>query len=647
MQEIDYSKYGAVPVTQQASSNQIDYSKYGAVPVQQVDREQSSLDKIANSAPVNSILGAGDALHNLLTVGTHNPHSSSGTAYDIGRIGGNIAGFGMLGAPAFAVRGGATALPLLGKAAEYMGKQGLLPAMARLSAGGAAYEGATQGDNRLLGAWLGAAGGAIGGGLAHAISALRPSRLFKSNLSNQELARNAQIAGSTGTGLGDIIESPSMKHALENMAGRNPFSGYDKKTADTAQEIVKQGDSFIGKYLGKTNPLEVDSKIKEGLLKAYEGQRKAKNNLYAEANDIADKNVVAVQTKKFTDYSKEKKDLLESTEFLKHDPENKKLIGQLTNYGKGAVESVDPATGLKTQKFPEVSLTEANILSGKLRDLSKKYSSSPDPGSRYQGEILVKLSQSLKSDVKESIESSGNKELKDAFESAEQNYRKNFSQYLDKDIYNFIGKDKSEEDIVSTFLKTGRNTDKGRHLNKLISKLDPETQNLFKYSYLSRAVEGENGFEKVNPSRLSTLLSKNNLGSKQKSVLFSPEERIKLDAYSKLVKMNPDSLSRMFNPKTGQRNAEYGTALMHSLTSGLGGIAGYEQGGTPGALAGIGLGMALPAMLSKYAVSKMTSPQYRQKFIEQIIKNRKKPSVTGASISGNLGSQLLGSIPGS
>lgn len=642
MQEIDYSKYGAVPVNQSPQSNQIDYSKYGAVPAQPVDREQSSLDKIANSAPVNAILGGGDALHNLLTMGTHNPQSSSGTAYDIGRIGGNIAGFAGLGAPAFAIRGGATALPLLGKAAQYMGKQGLLPAMARLGAGGAAYEGATQGDNRLLGAGLGAAGGAIGGGLAHAISALRPTRLFKSNLSNEELARNAQIAGSTGTGLGDIIESPTMKHVLENMSGRNPFSGYDQKTGDTAEALVKQGDNILNRYLGDTHPFKVDEKIKEGLLNSYKTVEKEKNDLYKVPQNLAEKNNVFIEPKKFLDSAESSASFMRSQEFLSQLSKNKSLLSKIEPYLDGTITTRDPGSGAYTKHYPKLSLKESNIFASEVWKMGDKLTRNTD--TKHQGGVLKSLSRSLKSDIQDSIEKSGNKEVKSTYDSAERNYENNYAPFLEGDIKKFIWGDKSHEDIVSTFLKTGRDTDKGDLLKKYISKVDQKTKDLFKYSYLSRAKEGEEGFQKVNPSRFAQLFSKNKLGDKQKSVLFNNEERRELGNYSKLVKMNPEALSRMFNPKTGQRNAEYGSVLMHSLASGLGGIAGYEQGGTPGAIAGLGLGVAAPAILSKYIVSKMTSPQARQKFIDQIIKNRKKPSGAGESISGNLGSQLLGSL---
>jgi hypothetical protein len=129
--------------------------------------------------------------------------------------------------------------------------------------------------------------------------------------------------------------------------------------------------------------------------------------------------------------------------------------------------------------------------------------------------------------------------------------------FLDKDIYKFTNGGKSAEDILQTFIKTGSATDKGKHLNKLMSALDPESQNLVKYSYLSRSLRGPEEERSVDPNVLKTLLSDTKLGPKQRKALFPDNfERKEMQDYSKLVDMNQRALKRMDNPPTGRQALE-------------------------------------------------------------------------------------------
>jgi hypothetical protein len=82
-----------------------------------------------------------------------------------------------------------------------------------------------------------------------------------------------------------------------------------------------------------------------------------------------------------------------------------------------------------------------------------------------------------------------------------------------------------------------------------------------RYGYFSRALEGPEGEQIVNPNKLSTLWNK--LGNKQKKLLVPNEdERRELDNFSLLVGKNQKAINLMWNPQTGQMNTDLITALM-------------------------------------------------------------------------------------
>ena len=129
---------------------------------------------------INNTLGFGDALRNTLAAGANGlsrlegvplnipmAHSAQGTAYNLGDIGGNIAGFMGGGEGVDTLRLASEGAPYLGKVAQMLGGQSWLPTATRQALGSAAYGGIATNDNRLGNAGLGA-------GMALAGSALPP-----------------------------------------------------------------------------------------------------------------------------------------------------------------------------------------------------------------------------------------------------------------------------------------------------------------------------------------------------------------------------------------------------------------------------------------------------------------------------------------
>jgi hypothetical protein len=590
----------------------------------------------------DAIIGFGDAVNNFPrnVANMISPesmqipilHQGSGGAYKAGEFGGDLATFLGGGSLLNAIRGGLEGAPLIGKAAKWLGGQSIPQTMARLGLGSAAHGAVMTPEHRELGAILEGVGGGLGGGVgAVAGKLMNPATYIHPGSSLDKLSENVRIAGNTETPLGDVLNSEGLKHFYENLWSKNPFSGAGEKSAQLVKDIQSKGDSILNKYLGNTAPEQVEEKIGNALVKAHEKQQVLKNELYKKAENIADSSLKPSDLT-FPTFSKNVSkydELINDKTFLKYDPELKNILRNVSDY-KG-----------------NVKLKDANILAGRLNSLAKEHRASSAPEDRNLARIFGELGSSLKGDIKTSIENSGNKSLIDSFKAAEENYKKNFLPFLDKDIYKFTNGGKSAEDILQTFIKTGSATDKGKHLNKLMSALDPESQNLVKYSYLSRSLRGPEEERSVDPNVLKTLLSDTKLGPKQRKALFPDNfERKEMQDYSKLVDMNQRALKRMDNPPTGRQALEAAIIGGHILSGSAGASYGHREGGTPGMIAGGLFGLLGPAAASRYLTNKMTSPLTRQAALEAISKSMSKgskdikPNKTGALTSALLKSLI-------
>jgi hypothetical protein len=594
---------------------------------------------------VDFILGAGDALVNF-PKGVANmiapdsmqiplSKSSEGTAYDIGEVAGDIAGFISGGAPLNAMRAALAgkSIPYASKIASKLGGNEFLPSLARRGIGSALYGAVQSPEERGEGALL-------GGGVSLATDSLLKgagsifkgaNNYFRGNLTPKELKRNLEINRGIETGLGDIIGSPLLKRVSENSLSKNPFSGSDDLTARISKNIENRGNKVLTGYLGDTSPLEVPEKLGKSLNKVYQEETVKKNALYNEANKIADENNLKLDLSNFSNKAKEYSDIINDQHFLKYEPKYKKILNRLVNYHTPFKESKIQASiagekfylpGSNEIKYP--SLKEANILSGKLRELSRISRKSSTPEDRYQSKIFSSLSKSLKDDIKYSINNSGNEKLKSAYDNAEKNYANNFSSFLDKDIYQYLNGQKDAENLINDFIVTGSTSDKGNKLKKLMDKLPEEDKNLVKYSYLSRALKGAEDNRTLNPLNLATHWGDTKLGPRQRKALVpNAAEREELDRISELAKINSNSLNRMFNPHTGQRMAEYFLPIM----TGYAGGQSFLPDSIPDPIAG-GLGILGAGLVSRGASKFLHSPTAREAIVNRMIKNsaKKEPS---------------------
>lgn len=371
------------------------------------------------------------------------------------------------------------------------------------------------------------------------------SRVLKSPLSEKELMRNLEVAKGTETGLGEIIESPTAKRIQENIISKIPFTGGNETMKRTAGEIMKRGEDLVSRHLGNTAPGEVSEKLGESLAAASKAETKVKNELYAEPDKIAGEIGLQLQLPEFSNLLQQHGEDILASNIFQFEPKIKSFVTALIR-------------GNNAKTLP---LKEANIMAGKLNQMGRGFGVSASIADRNAGRILGELGSTLKNDIKTEIEASGHEPLIEAFNKAEKNYKENYSDFLEKDVLNFTHGNKLPEDLIATFLKNSKTSDKSGQLEKLLKVLPEEHHGLVRYGYLSRAMEGAEDMRVVNPNKLSTLWR--NLGENQKKALFpSAAERREMDNYSMLVGKNQKAVHLMFNPMTGQVNSDLITALM-------------------------------------------------------------------------------------
>lgn len=497
-------------------------------------------------------------------------------------------------------------------------------------AAGAAHGAATtpQGDTNMFGLLPnGPVGGAIkgaglnliGAGAGKLLEALRPSKMFRGTLSPEELQANARAAQGTETDIGNVIGSPLLQRQYENVLAKAPMSGAVDTMQRTGQAVEKRGENVLSNVLGVNSPENVTDQVHEALLKQFDAHQTVKNDMYTEANNLADQTGLKLELPNFAKKANEYSDAIDSTNMLKFEPDMAKIFNKLKNYknpvqqstNTGAIidQSGNPLINETTTTYP--TLKEANLLKGKLNNYAQMAGKSPDPAQRNMARVFGDLASSLKGDIQSTIDQSGAGALKTAYNQAEENYAKNFSPFLDRDIYKFLNGKADPDTIVQSFLKTGQ-VDRGRSLAKLTSKLTPDEQRLIAYSYLSRAVDNEGN---LNPAKLATLVGK--LGKNQfKTLIPDADLRNQLTDYRKLYKMNTKAVNTMHNPPTGQQ-------VMDLITKGAGAMGGNMLLGPVGALAG----WAAPGLASRGLVKAMTNEGTRGNMIKAMIEN--KPKFTG------------------
>lgn len=477
-----------------------------------------------------------------------------------------------------------------------------------------------QGENPIQAAM----GGVVLEGLGQipkVIETSKPSNIFRGTLSPEELKHNLKITQGTTTALGDVINNPVLKRLLENKFANIPFSGATEAMQKTASQVLDQGKNLIKQMSKGIAPEYTEIILQKALQDAFKTTRNEKNAKFAEVNELAAKENVTTERNSLRDKANAILKQIESDPDLAtfRTQSDLNLLKNLSQT-KGAKTITSPIISSQTGKpikidftKPAYSLKETDFLRAELGDRARDAFAAND---KVKGQLYKDLQQELIQDINSAIDFYGSPKLKDLRNDAMKYYRSDFAPFEDPQILKFLHYGADPDVLLQSFLKTSRISDRSHLLNKLMSKLPQNQKSLVPLAYYQRAIkDGE-----FNPLAFRTLHK--NLGTNQKKILLPDEKtRLALDNYSDLVGKNIEPLTLMFNPKTGQRNLDF---LAQLAGSGLGSVIGGSLGGMPGVLLGNIAGAVLPGVASRPIVKRLTSPQYREKLINAMLKKSTK-----------------------
>jgi len=444
----------------------------------------------------------------------------------------------------------------------------------------------------------------------------RPSSIFRGELPPEELARKLQLTQGTETPLGDVIQSPFLKRLYENVLPHVLGSGAEKVMQRTGTNIQQLGVNLmnrIGSQL-QVNPEDVGARIQHALRTTAREAEQQKEANFKRVNDSAEK--LGVNTNR-TQLREAAKNILKS---INEDPD----LANFTNTNDISLLEKISANPANDKGF---SLRNTGILRGAI---GKAAYEARTKGEMPKEAIYNKLKNALEEDVNQAIEQSGSSELQDLHNNAMDFYRNEYAQYKDPEIRKYIKGGGDPDLILQHFIKGGKN-DRGTILQKLSNALrqNPEIspavqdssqlqhigtsqhqtqrnpqETLLAYSYLSKALDDEGH---INPVKLRTLY--HNLGTNQKRALFGEGDLAnEVRNYADLVGHNKEAFDLMLNPHTGKRNS--------ALLSQVGQLATGAAFHHLPLLIASGIG-------GRLATNRITSPKYREKLINAMIKNKR------------------------
>jgi hypothetical protein len=481
-----------------------------------------------------------------------------------------------------------------------------LKGIARRAGATSAYA-AGQKEDPIIASLMGLAGEGLAKG-AKGYKSLAPSRMFRGELTPEQLESNLRASEGTKTPLGSVLQEPRLKSLFENITSQIPFSGAKNILGEVKKEVEDRGENLIKKLEPEGIEGDTNELVKTFLDTAYKENKIKKNQLYNKRNELAEKEKHNLDLSNFNKLASEASKSIEESPLLQNDPDFRRAYNKLLGFKETSLEEKSPILNISGKpiisKSKSPSISDATLTVNTLYDEGEKLKASPLPKDRSLGDLFKNMSKTLRNDIESSIEKTGSEELKSSHKEAKENYKKNFSQFLDKNVYKHLSNEKEPQKIVHEIIKPGAKQDQYKDIEK-INKLLPEDQkNLLGYTYLKGA---ENKSGEIDPKKLASLV--NSLGNRQFKALFpDTKTRQEILDYGKLRGMNEEALNILHNPKTGFRN-------LQSLMT-----------GAQGALLGTGNPFiaAAPTAFS-YAMNKaLTSPKLRESLVKKMIKESKK-----------------------
>ena len=449
-------------------------------------------------------------------------------------------------------------------------------------------------------------------GAAAGYNAMRPANRLRGNLPVEELQANARAAEGTNTDLGSIIGSPTLKQIFENISTKWPGSGSDELLARMGGQVEERAQNLLNEHGEGLAPGDLNAQLKTTLENAYETQRQRKNTLYEPVNELSQAENFTLELPSFRQRTNQQLAQIEQSPLMQFDPDFRAAYNRLAGLAEG--DEGNP------------TILDTNMVASKLHEEGThlKNNKSASAHDRAIGNLYLDLARRAREDLRSEMHQRGSTELNQAYDAATENYRENFSQFLDQDIYRLAQPEVEAETIVNDIIKPGKKGDKYSRIEKIQNVLPEEQRNILGNAWLRNALNKEGT---LNAKQFAKLID--DLGPRQFEALFpDPVYRQRLLDYGRLRGMNEKALSRMANPMTGQSLAAPG--MMVGQITGLGNA--LATGNLPMAAAW-GLG---PQVGSRIMNRLLTDPAIRDYMVNNILENQLNPPRQGNQLMASL-----------
>lgn len=430
-------------------------------------------------------------------------------------------------------------------------------------------------------------------------NALKPTNLFRGNLSLEELMARLRAAEGTNTDLGNIIGSPTLKGIFENMTTKWPGSGADALLGRMANQVENRGTQILADIGEGLPPGDLNAILKRAIESAHEAQRRAKNELYQPVNNLAREENFQVNLPTFRQRVEQQLNNIEDSPLLRYDNDFRNQYRRLAGLAEGFEESP--------------SILDVNMAASKFENEGNTLlNRATNANDRAIGNLYLDLSRRLYADLNNQMRHAS-PELRAAYDAATENYRENYSQFLDKDVWKWTRPDTEAQTIVNDIIQPSKQGDKYSRIEKIQRLLPDDMQSALGAAWLRGALDKEGN---LNPKQFAQKLEQ--LGPRQFEALFpNPETRTALLDYGRLRGMNEKALSRMANPQTGA------TLGVPGMIVGQGAAVGsaLTMGNYPKAIA-----YAVGPQIGSNLINRLlTNPETRTNFITRMLENETRP----------------------
>lgn len=483
------------------------------------------------------------------------------------------------------------------------------------------YETGTDNPDYLMGAAFGAAmpsARLAGKGISTGAKSFLPSNFLRRNISADDLEKNARAAGSSKVNIAKVTESPMLNKLYENIIAESPFSGADTSYKQVGDHVQNKGENLLGELVDNPVMGDPNDVLKDALENVHEESRAIKNSLFEPVNRRAEKEGFSIDLSSSGKLAKKNYNTLSNSALLKDEPEIKSFLRRVSGLKRGAEDAgtpfgtVDPISGKPVMMPPSpITISDAHTLKNKLYNYGQMSTKSPAPLDRKLGKTLVRLSGKIGDDINNSINTLASPALKKLYDKAMGNYKNNYTQFLDENIYKYLHPSTDAQSIARDIISPSSRNDKYKKIEAINKILPADSKNLLGYAYLHNAVDSDN---KLNINKLDDRLKA--LGPRQFNALFPEKEtRQNVSDFVKLKSMGNEALNRMANPATGKRSLAY---LMSFI---------------------LGKAVSIPAAVGTVAGARMlqhamSSPEIRNRLVKKMIeKERKQPSKSSRDIA--------------